>query len=88
MRRYLRNDENTTEPAVRTTMREDLYLVVAGLDDQGGRAALKVFINPLQMWLWVGALIMVAGTLVVLVPRAQFAAKSVPAADAARIPER
>lgn len=71
IRRYRRNDESTTEVALRMSLREDLYLVLAGLDDSGQRAALKVFINPLQVWLWIGTIIMLVGTGVVLVPRRQ-----------------
>lgn len=71
LRRYFKNDESTTEVALRMGPREDLYLVLAGLDQGSARAALKVFINPLQVWLWIGALVMVAGTVVVLIPRRQ-----------------
>jgi cytochrome c biogenesis factor len=49
-------------------MREDVYLVLAGIDDSGTRGAFKVFINPLQVWLWFGAMVMLAGTVVVLLP--------------------
>lgn len=69
MRVYLRNKETTMEVALRTGMLQDIYLVVAGLDDTGKKAALKLFINPLQIWLWIGAIVMVIGTIVVLVPR-------------------
>jgi cytochrome c-type biogenesis protein CcmF len=69
MRFYPRNKENTTEVALYHSIRGDLYLVLAGLDDSGTRAAFKVFINPLQAWLWVGALIMILGTVVVAIPQ-------------------
>jgi len=39
---------------------------------------MKVFINPLQVWLWYGAIIMVIGGVVVAVPMAKGATKSVP----------
>lgn len=66
LRHYTRNKENTTEVALRIGMREDLYLVLAGLDDSGNRASLKLFINPLQVWLWIGTVIMILGGLVVV----------------------
>jgi cytochrome c-type biogenesis protein CcmF len=69
MRVYTRNKETTMEVAIRTGPLQDIYLVMAGLDETGKKAALKVFINPLQIWLWIGAIIMVLGTLVVLTPR-------------------
>ncbi len=68
LRLYLRNKETTTEVALRMGLREDVYLVLAGTDESGSRAAFKVFINPLQVWLWIGVIIMVCGTAVVLIP--------------------
>jgi len=68
LRRYRRNNESTSEVAIRSGLREDVYLVLAGLDQSQTRAALKLFINPLQSWLWLGALVMVFGTLIVLIP--------------------
>lgn len=63
--------ENTTEVALFTSLREDFYLVLAGLDDSGNKAALKMFVNPLQMWLWIGVVIIAIGVVVVLPARAQ-----------------
>lgn len=68
MRHYQRNDENTSEVALRMGPREDVYLVLAGIDENSGRVAFKLFINPLQVWLWIGALVIVAGTIVVVLP--------------------
>ena len=68
MRTYFRNRETTSEVALSVSAREDLYLVMVGLDDSGTRAALKVFINPLQVWLWFGAIVMIAGMVVVIIP--------------------
>jgi cytochrome c-type biogenesis protein CcmF len=69
MRRYSRNNESTSEVAILSSARDDLYLVLAGLDETGERATVKVFINPLQMWLWIGTIIMVIGTVIALIPR-------------------
>jgi cytochrome c-type biogenesis protein CcmF len=85
MRRYMRNDENTTEVALRTSLREDLYLIVAGLDASGERAALKVFINPLQIWLWFGSIIMVLGGVLVALPRPGVARASVTEKETVRV---
>jgi cytochrome c biogenesis factor len=48
--------------------REDVYLVLAGLDETGTKASMKVFINPFQVWLWYGAVIMVLGGVIVAIP--------------------
>jgi cytochrome c-type biogenesis protein CcmF len=68
MRFYRRNKETTTEVALRMGRLEDVYLVLAGIDESGTKASMKVFINPLQVWLWYGAIIMVIGGCVVAVP--------------------
>jgi cytochrome c-type biogenesis protein CcmF len=68
MRFYRKNKENTTEVALRMGQREDVYLVLAGIDETGTRASFKIFINPLQVWLWYGAIIMVLGGFVMALP--------------------
>lgn len=67
-RYYIQSKETTTEVALRMGPREDIYIAIAGWDEQSGKATYKIFINPLQIWLWVGGLIMIAGTIVVLIP--------------------
>jgi len=69
LRFYSRNQETTTEVAIRKSVREDVYLVLAGLDQTGEGASMKVYINPLQSWLWFGALIVMFGTLILLLPQ-------------------
>ena len=64
---YLLKQERTSEVGLRSTPREDLYLVLVGIQEDG-QAVFKVFVNPLQVWVWIGAMIMAGGTLVVLVP--------------------
>lgn len=69
-RSYKVNEEVTTEVDIRITPREDLYLALAGIEGESN-AVMKVFINPLQMWLWVGSILMLGGTAVVLLPRGE-----------------
>lgn len=68
LRFYTKNKETTTEVALRMGQREDLYLILAGVDETGSKASMKVFINPLQVWLWYGAIIMVLGGVIVAIP--------------------
>jgi cytochrome c-type biogenesis protein CcmF len=49
-----------TEVAIRTTPQEDLYLILAGFEDTG-LASLRVLINPLVLWLWVGGIALMLG---------------------------
>jgi len=59
-----------TMVANRSTFKEDLYLVYEGLNQDTGRPILKVHLNLLVMWIWVGVWIMIAGTVVALIPDA------------------
>jgi len=68
MRFYRKNKETTTEVALRMGQREDVYLVLAGIDETGAKASMKVFVNPFQVWLWYGAIIMVVGGIIVAIP--------------------
>jgi len=82
-----------TAVAIRSTPAADLYVVLAGIDDQSGLATFQVFLTPLVFWLWAGGLLMVFGTVIVMWPnvreRAAIAAAlsatrdRAPAADAA-----
>jgi len=60
--------QSTTEVAVRTTPMEDLYIVLAGFDSKAGTATLKIIINPLVVWLWIGFMVLVGGTVIAAWP--------------------
>jgi cytochrome c-type biogenesis protein CcmF len=50
-------------PSVRTGLKEDVYLRVARLPEAGSdRVTLRVIIEPMVLWLWVGGGIMAFGT--------------------------
>jgi cytochrome c-type biogenesis protein CcmF len=51
-----------TEVALRSNLKEDLYVILASLDADG-LAAFQVLINPMVLWLWMGGLVLIAGTL-------------------------
>jgi len=56
-----------SEVALRQTLIEDLYIVLAGLDADGV-AAFQVLVNPMVTWLWIGGLVLVIGTLIAAWP--------------------
>ncbi|MCI5066067.1 heme lyase CcmF/NrfE family subunit [bacterium] len=66
LRFYKKNSETTTEVALRKGLREDLYIVLAGLNGDRTKATFKVYINPLQGWLWLGVAIMAFGSLLLI----------------------
>ena len=53
----------------RSTLKEDLYLILSGFSDVGrNQATLKVLIRPLVMWIWLGGLVIALGTLMTILP--------------------
>lgn len=71
-------DMPTSEVAIITTLREDLYTVMASVSPTTRVAHLKAFVTPLVVWIWIGAIILILGTAISMWPEAD------PALDAAR----
>jgi cytochrome c-type biogenesis protein CcmF len=65
---YKASQQASTMVANHSMPSADLYLVYAGRNDGSDKPILRVHLNPLVMWLWVGVWIFVFGTLVTLVP--------------------
>jgi cytochrome c-type biogenesis protein CcmF len=85
---YFRKHEQepTTEVAIRRTLAEDLYVVMAAppqIKDQS--ASLEIFINPLVNWIWIGFGVIALGTGIALLPERaySFAVARLPAQAAA-----
>ena len=80
-RMYWLQDQPASIPSVYSTLREDLYVILTALE-QDGSATLKIYRNPLVNWIWIGAGIFVLGTIAVMWPhpaRATRAATDAPA---------
>jgi len=45
-------------------------VIFEGRDPDSNKPIIKVFLNPLIAWIWIGVLIVVVGTLFALVPSA------------------
>jgi cytochrome c-type biogenesis protein CcmF len=58
----------TSEVAIYSTVRNDVYVVFAGATPGGKKAIIQVFYNPLTMWVWIGGIVLVIGTLIALLP--------------------
>ena len=52
------------------TLREDLYVVFEGLNADSDHPIIKIIINPLVNWIWIGVLVIVIGTGMALIPNA------------------
>ena len=56
-----------TEVAIASTLIEDLYVVLASLDEDG-RASFELVLNPLISWLWIGGALLLAGAVLAAWP--------------------
>jgi cytochrome c-type biogenesis protein CcmF len=65
---YKASQQPISHVSIRRTIREDLYVVLAGQDPATGKAVVEVFVNPLVVWVWIGGFIFVLGTLIALIP--------------------
>jgi cytochrome c-type biogenesis protein CcmF len=58
----------STEVAIHSTLAADLYVVFEGRNTDTDRPIIKVFLNPLVNWIWIGVGVVLFGTLIALVP--------------------
>ena len=65
---YAASQQTATMVANHSTLAWDLYVVYAGKNPDTGQPIIKVFLNPLVAWIWIGVLIVIAGTAVALSP--------------------
>ena len=63
-------DQWVSEVALRSNPVEDLYVILAGVEDNGV-ATFQVFVNPLVMWLWIGGGVLLLGALIAFWPEAR-----------------
>ena len=80
-RRFYRvNQQMVTEVGIRSTPLEDLYVILADVEDFEGiiandpdaqRIVAQVMVNPLVGWIWYGGVIITIGSLIALWPAAE-----------------
>jgi cytochrome c-type biogenesis protein CcmF len=79
---FLTREESTTDVALRSTLRDDLYIILAGWT-QDGRATLRLLVNPLVSWIWTGGLVLSLGALIAMVPERRAVPETIPALSGA-----
>jgi cytochrome c-type biogenesis protein CcmF len=67
---YHASQTPSTIVALHSTALSDLYVIFQGRNADTNKPNIKVFLNPLIAWIWIGVLIVVAGTLFALIPSA------------------
>ncbi|OQY24794.1 MAG: hypothetical protein B6I34_03250 [Anaerolineaceae bacterium 4572_32.1] len=60
--------QRVSEVDIHYSLIEDLYAVLAGLEEEGALGIFQVFVNPLVNWIWLGGVLMILGTAVALWP--------------------
>jgi cytochrome c-type biogenesis protein CcmF len=66
-RSFPTQQQNTTDTAIVTNGFRDLYAVLG--EERGAEAVLRLHVNPLAPWIWLGALVMSVGGMVSLADR-------------------
>ena len=56
-----------TEVALRSTLTDDLYIILMSFTDDGG-ATLRIILNPLVSWIWAGGVVLVLGAIITMLP--------------------
>jgi cytochrome c-type biogenesis protein CcmF len=70
---YQASQTPQTMVANHSTLAWDLYVVYEGKNPDNGLPIIKVFLNPLVAWIWIGVFIVIAGTATALTPNLQTA---------------
>jgi cytochrome c-type biogenesis protein CcmF len=65
---YLASQTPSTMVALHSTLASDLYVIYEGRNPDTDKPIIKVFLNPLMNWIWIGVGIVVFGTFLALVP--------------------
>jgi cytochrome c-type biogenesis protein CcmF len=67
-RLYLADNQPSTEVAILRQLNEDLYVSFTSSSDDRKRAVIHAYVFPLVTWIWIGYFVVLAGTIVCLIP--------------------
>ncbi|MFA5536781.1 MAG: heme lyase CcmF/NrfE family subunit [Bacillota bacterium] len=65
---YPEFEQPTTEVSIMGGFKEDLYVVLSSWSQGGEIATIKININPLMAWMWIGGYLLIIGTLFAVWP--------------------
>jgi cytochrome c-type biogenesis protein CcmF len=83
---YPGQSEAVGTPSVHTTLTADAYLTLTEVDQNAGTATVRLAVDPMVVWLWLSAGVMVAGALLAGWPRRRTRPREVPAPRAGADP--
>ncbi len=61
----------TTEVAIRSRPKEDVYVIMSTVDPTTKRGTFRVIVRPLVAWIWLGGLILLLGSIIAMWPSAR-----------------
>jgi cytochrome c-type biogenesis protein CcmF len=68
---YKASEQSTTEVALRSSLKEDLYVVFSGMQQNNSKPVFRAYLFPLVSWIWIGGAVFVLGTVICLIPSKQ-----------------
>jgi cytochrome c-type biogenesis protein CcmF len=84
---YYDSQQNMTIPGQRSTMRDDLYVLLVNWEPAtSAGATFKIYINPLVNWLWLGSFLFLAGVVIAAWPEREAERAALKAR--ARVPQK
>jgi cytochrome c-type biogenesis protein CcmF len=75
---YRMSDQPITTPAVRSRLHEDLYVNLMAFERDGSSVTLRVLVEPLVAWIWIGGFIVFVGAGIALAYKGPRGGKRVP----------
>jgi cytochrome c-type biogenesis protein CcmF len=67
---YDKNEDMvTSEVGLKMRAGEDIYVLLNGWEGSGESATFTIYVNPMTVWLWIGGIVLVIGTLIALWPQ-------------------
>ena len=71
LRDYPNSSSAIATPAVRTSIGEDLYVTLLASDSTTGSVTVRVFVNPMVAWIWLGGFLVAIGSAFAIWPDAR-----------------
>jgi len=65
---YKGQNQPVSEVDLRSTIKEDLYFILADFNPDNSSATFKIYINPMVSWLWTGGWVIAFGTAICMWP--------------------
>jgi cytochrome c-type biogenesis protein CcmF len=82
---YKNSQQPVGTPAVRSTLKDDLYLTLMAFDQEAGNhATIRAIVNPAVAWLWIGGMIVAIGAILAVMPQRGSGRPAVSDAEIAR----